>query len=343
MHILHALFTRYRGGLEQAYVNDTEALKARGHQITLVLREDALYREEAAAVAHNVMVVNPNGFYDIFAILKIRESLKKLRPDCIVAHNGRAIALLAYASWGLKIPLCGVSHSYKTARAFHANKLIVLSEHMRAHFAKAGFTKPMSIIPNLMHLPPKREFTTPGSPVLIGAIGRFSEEKGFADFFEALALLKATGLKFGVRLGGDGPEHDNLKALEASLGLTGLIDWQGWVSDKAEFYKGIDILCIPSREDSFPMVLLETLAYGVPIVATDAPGPASVLTDGVNGFVVPRRDAKALSAALYRVASEPKLAEWIAAEGLMKAEEFGFDHVATRWDEVLREFIVSGK
>ena len=339
MHILHALFTRYRGGLEQAYVNDTEALASRGHRVTALLRSDAPYREEAAAKADAVLSVNPNGFYDILAILKIRKILKRLRPDCIVAHNGRAITLLAYAAWGLKIPLLGVSHSYKTARAFHADMLVVLSEHMREHFAEAGFSKPMAVIPNLMHLPSEPMFNVPAGRIVIGAIGRFSEEKGFADFFQALAELKRTGVDFRVRLGGDGPELANLKALEASLGLGGSIEWLGWVKDKAGFYRGLNILCIPSREDSFPMVLLETLAHGVPIVATDAPGPASILTDGVNGFLVPRRDAKSMAHALHRLATEPKLAEWMAAEGVLKARDFGFENVAAQWDEVLQEFL----
>ncbi len=339
MHILHVLFTRYRGGLEQAYVNDTEALKARGHSITALVRLDAPYRDELSAHAASIITVNPNGFYDIFAIAKIRMQLRKTRPDCIIAHNGRAIALLAYAAWGLGIPLCGVSHSYKTARAFHADRLVVLSPHMRDHFLNAGFTKPITIIPNLMHLPPEPVFKQPSRPFVIGAMGRFSEEKGFADLFHALGELKKTGLDFRVHLGGDGPEQDNLKALETSLGLKGLIEWKGWVQDKAGFYKAIDVLCLPSREDSFPMVLLETLAHGVPVVSTDAPGPISVLTSGTNGILVPRQNAAALAEALHRVATQPALAERLALAGRVKAQDFGFDSVATQWDQMLRSFI----
>ena len=334
MHILHVLFTRYRGGLEQAFVNDTEALTSRGHKVTALIRSDAPYRDELSC---DMITVNPNGFYDIFAILKIRKILRERQPDCIIAHNGRAIALMAYAVWGLNIPLCGVSHSYKTARAFHADRLVVLSQHMRDHFIAAGFNKPITIIPNLMHLPPKPVFKKPGSPIVIGALGRFSEEKGFADFFHALHELKQTGLDFRVQLGGDGPELENLKSLETSLDLQGIIQWLGWVQDKAAFYRGLDILCIPSREDSFPMVLLETLAYGVPIVATDAPGPVSVLTDGVNGLLVPRQSNSALAQALYKVATQPVLAENMVTAGLAKAQDFGFEHVADAWDEMVKK------
>jgi len=335
MHILHVLFTRYRGGLEQAFVNDTEVLAAKGHRVTALVRHDAPYREELAAHADNIITLSPNGFYDIFAIAKIRMQLRRLRPDCIIAHNGRAIALLAYASWGLHIPLLGVSHSYKTARAFHADILVVLSEHMKAHFVAAGFAKPIIVIPNLMHLPPKPAFKKPGSPIVIGALGRLSEEKGFADFFHALQELKKMGLDFRLHLGGDGPELAHLKSLEVSLGLQGLIEWQGWVQDKAAFYRELDIMCLPSREDSFPMVLLETLAHGVPIIATDAPGPISILTDGMNGLLVPRQDPLSLAQALYKVATQPALAEKLATGGWKKAQDFGFENVAGQWDAVI--------
>ena len=196
MHILHVLFTRYRGGLEQAFVNDTEAFSAKGHKITAMVRQDAPYRDELLPYTNGIITVNPRGFYDIFAITKIRMYIRRLKPDCIVAHNGRAIALLAYASWGLHVPLCGVSHSYKTARAFYADMLVVLSPHMRKHFVAAGYKKPITVIPNLLHLPPEPVFKKPDRSIVIGAIGRFSEEKGFADFFHALCELKKTGINF---------------------------------------------------------------------------------------------------------------------------------------------------
>jgi len=343
MHILHTLFTRHLGGLEQAFINDTEALVARGHKVTALLRADAPYGEEVATHAASVQTVSPNGFYDILAIWKIRTLLKQIKPDVIVAHNGRAIALLAYAAWGLHIPLCGVSHSYKTARAFHCDMLVVLSEHMRNHFISVGYTKPMSVIPNLMHLPPRPEITKPGNPIVIGAIGRLSEEKGFADFLHALYELKQAGVPFIARIGGDGPEMQRLKLLERKYELNAHIQWAGWVTDKASFYREVDVICLPSREDSFPMVVIETLAYGVPMVATDAPGPVSMLTDGVNGLLVPRRDTSAMAKALQRLATEPELAVKLAEAGWEKAQDFAFDTVAKRWDETLTNFIAPAR
>lgn len=339
MHILHSLFTRHRGGLEQAFVNDTEALKSKGHKVTALVRPDAPYRDELIPHASEIITVIPRGFYDVFAIARIRMTLRKLRPDCIIAHNGRAIALLKYAAWGLGIPVCGVSHSYKTTHVMHADRLVLLSQHMRDHFVAAGYLKPITIIPNLMHLPAPRPLKTPSNPIVIGCIGRFSEEKGFADFFHALHELRQMGVGFIAHIGGGGHELENLKALEASLKLQGCIEWHGWVQDKAAFYNSLDIFCLPSREDSLPMVMLEALAYAIPFVSTDTPGPKAMIHNGVNGLLVPRQDPQALAKALYTAATQPQLLQTLAKNGNITAQQFGFAQVADQWDSLLTEII----
>lgn len=342
MYILHALFTRYLGGLEQAYINDTDALSSLGHKVTALLRDDAPYREEVEKHAASVITIKPTGFYDIAAAWKIRALLKQMRPDVIVAHNGRAISLLAYASWGMRIPLCGVSHSYKTARAFHADHLVVLSNHMRDHFARAGYSKSITVIPNLMHLPPPPAFRKPGSPVVIGAMGRFSAEKGFANLLHALHELKKTRTPFIAKIAGDGQEVQKLRLLERKCELTPYIRWLGWIEDKEAFYNDIDILCIPSHEDSFPMVMIEALAHGIPLVATDVPGAISVLTDKVNGMIVPRKDPAAMAKALQQIIAQPEMAGKMARAAWDKAQDFAFDAVAKQWGDTLAALIASG-
>jgi glycosyltransferase involved in cell wall biosynthesis len=343
MHIYHALFTAFRGGLEQAFVNDTEALRSKGHHVTALIRPDAPYRDELAPLASELSFVTPKGFYDVFAIAKVRMMLRKTRPDCIIAHNGRAITLMSYAAWGLGIPVCGVTHSYKATHVMRADRLVVLTQHMYDHFIKSGYNKPMTIIPNLMHLPPQPEFKPHRKTVVIGCIGRFSPEKGFDDFFHALHELKAMGLDFVAHVGGGGDELDNLKALKHSLGLQDHIKWCGWVKDKAAFYKELDIFCLPSRQDSLPMVMIESLAYGIPFVSTDTPGPATVIIEGVNGMVVPRENPSAMAKALYQVATNPQLAQKLASGALEKAKDFSFDAVANQWDALLNNIISANK
>lgn len=338
MHVLHALFTPVLGGLEQAYLNTTEALVSQGHKVTQVLRAEAPYRAQAASLAR-VVPLSPLGFYDVFAGWRARRLLRQIKPDIIVAHNARAIALFAFAAKGLGIPLAGVSHSYKTERAMQADALVVLSEHMKKHFIAAGYTKSIEVIPNLIRLPQKPQKRLRQMIPVIGAIGRLSPEKGFDLLLDALAELKRRGIAFKAVIGGDGEEAPRLKSQAEALGIGAKVQWQGWVGDKNGFYNQLDILCIPSRQDSFPMVVLEALAHGVPMVATDAPGPATMLTHGSDGLVVPREDKAALANALARLVMEPAYAAQLAEQGWQTIQNYDFQAIAKRWDEALKSFI----
>jgi len=342
MHILHALFTHVQGGLGQAHVNTTEALIAKGHQVTALMHPDSPYCGAVTALGAQLVTIKPTGFYDVFAVWKMRRLLKQLRPDIIVAHNSRAIALLSLAAKGTGIAVCGVSHSYKTARTKRADSLVVLSEHMRQNFIRGGYTKHIDVIPNFIHLPEMPSMPAFRKPVVIGSIGRFTPEKGFDDLICALGELKQMGVAFVARLGCDGEERAKLEALSKKLGLTDCLHFDGWIKDAKAFYKELDIFCLPSLEESFPLVILEALAYGVPIVATDTPGPITMLSDNVTGVLVPRGDVKAMAKALQRLATQPDMAARMAEAGWQRVQSYGFSAVADLWDAALKNLISDG-
>ncbi len=340
MHIVHALFTKYKGGLEQAYINDTKALIATGHRITAFVRADAPYIGELRECVSEVRTFMPRGFYDFRAIIKMFHELARLRPDAVIAHNGRAIQLMFFACVGLKIPVVGVSHSYKTRRIKKCDALIVLSEHMRQHFEKKGYpAAKMRVIPNLLHLPNEPHFQQRRKPIVIGAIGRFTGEKGFDDLLLALRIVKLNGFEFKAIIAGDGPLAEDLKAKAKHHEVDSHIEWAGWVKNKTAFYRSLDILCLPSLKDSFPMVLLEALTHKVPILATDVPGAISMLHDGEDGLIVPRGQPIAFARELIRMIENQELCSYMAEGGWQTVQQYGFSHVAGRWNEVLGELL----
>lgn len=99
---------------------------------------------------------------------------------------------------------------------------------------------------------------------------------------------------------------------------------------KRDFYAGIDAFCLPSRTDSFGLVLLEAWANGKPVVAYRAGGPADLIRDGSDGFLVRCGDVSELAVRLQRLANIPELAR--------KMGELGRERVATefRWDDKLK-------
>ncbi len=102
-------------------------------------------------------------------------------------------------------------------------------------------------------------------------------------------------------------------------------------SDVPRYYKTADVFCAPATSgESFGIVLLEAMAVGKPIVATNIEGYAGVVSDGEDGVLVPPQDGKALAEALISVMSDEALREQMGARGRLEAEEYSWEHIAQR-------------
>jgi phosphatidylinositol alpha-mannosyltransferase len=165
-------------------------------------------------------------------------------------------------------------------------------------------------------------------------LGRHEPRKGLAVLLEALRELPAD---VTVWVGSDGPETDELKRRHAG---DPRIEWLGRLSEeeKVARLRGADVVCFPSlRGESFGVVLLEGMAAGTPIVATELPGYANVARSGQDALLVPPGDAAALAAGIEQVLGDPELASALVASGRERAAEFSMDRLAERYLEVFAE------
>jgi glycosyltransferase involved in cell wall biosynthesis len=129
-------------------------------------------------------------------------------------------------------------------------------------------------------------------PVNIGLLGQISPHKGHEDAIEALRQL---GAGFRLIIAGKG-EHSYVTRLqEMSRGLA--VEFSGFAEFK-EFFEKVDILLVPSWEEPFGIVILESMATGIPVISTSAGGPLDIIRPGTNGLLVPPRNPPALAAAV---------------------------------------------
>jgi glycosyltransferase involved in cell wall biosynthesis len=134
----------------------------------------------------------------------------------------------------------------------------------------------------------------PFPPPVVGAVGRFSREKGLDVFVRALALLP----RVSAVLVGDGPERHRLEGLARDLGVQGRIAVTGWTPHARAHVASFDVLAVPSRFEGFPLVIPEGMLAGVPTVASDVGSVAEAVVHGETGLLVPPEDHEALAAAL---------------------------------------------
>lgn len=147
----------------------------------------------------------------------------------------------------------------------------------------------------------------PGTQVIFTA-GRLSREKGHLDLVEATALLRdAGGLPpFSIVVAGEGPERRAIESRCSELNLTNFL-LAGHQPDVQAWYGAADVFVLPSHSEGSPMALLEAMAAGLPVVATNVGGVPEIARADENAVLVPGRDPKGLAAGMRRVLLDSEL------------------------------------
>ena len=306
------------GGIEQSFLDYTEALLATGHFVGAVTHPNAAVNKALDAMNISQTTLPNKGVWDKAAARKLGAFARALRADIVIAHGNRAIAFATEALRG-DIPVVAVAHNYHFQYMHRADMIFALTHHMaRALHDQTGIPLDrVCIMPNMMRMTGGGFVRhTWREPPMIGAMGRFVPKKGFDVFLRSLALLKERGYEFRARLGGGGECERSLKRLVRKLELESRVEFTGWVSDKQAFFDSIDIFCLPSHHEPFGIVLLEAMAQKLPIVATDTEGPGEMLVPMQNGLLAARGDAVALADALAYMLDDESRARDMAGEGL---------------------------
>jgi glycosyltransferase involved in cell wall biosynthesis len=147
----------------------------------------------------------------------------------------------------------------------------------------------------------KRKFGFPPERLVIGAVGRLSEEKGFDHLIRATAELVKAGFDLSLLIVGEGDQEPYLRSLSTELGCADRVTLLGYRSDLTELYQAMDVFALSSLREGLPNVVLEAMALEIPIVATSVAGVAQLIRDGETGLLVPPKSVAELSAALARL------------------------------------------
>ncbi|MEM2447093.1 MAG: glycosyltransferase family 4 protein [Candidatus Bathyarchaeia archaeon] len=166
---------------------------------------------------------------------------------------------------------------------------------------------------------------------VVGFLGPFNKDKGVYDLIKAARILWAQGVDFDLVIAGIHQEKRvTTLSGETRLHLIGPLDEEG----KRDFLDGIDILAMPSRVESFGLVYLEAWANGKPVIGAYAGGVPDVITDGIDGILVPFGNPIALSEALQSLLQD--------RERATRMGRVGFDKVVTHftWDKIFQRLEV---
>ena len=254
---------------------------------------------------------------------RIARILGAFAPEVVHVHEPFAPSTALWAVLAAKAPLVATFHSgAEPARLYDvagpvlrrlARRLeirIAVSE-AAAEVARRRLGGRFEVVPNAVDVERFEAATPadlgPGTKILF--VGRLDERKGFAFAVRAFAELAAERADLRLVVAGDGPERGELGGLPT--GIRERVMLLGTVPnvDLPPVHAACDAFIAPNvGGESFGIVLVEAMAAGLPVIASDIPGFNEVVRDGLDGLLVPPRDARALAGALARVLDDPTFA-----------------------------------
>ena len=195
----------------------------------------------------------------------------------------------------------------------------------------------------------RRSLGVPDTARLVGVVSRLSRLKGIEDFLQAAATISATrdNVRF-VIVGEPSPINDRayfeeLCAQARSLGIAGLVTFTGLRSDVPELMSAFDVSVMPSLNEALSNVLLESMAAGAAVVATNVGGTPEALRDGVNGVLIPPSRPELMAAAIERLLDAPAQARQLGIKARQTIEErYSLDRMV-RATELLYDGLLSAK
>ncbi|MDA0633550.1 glycosyltransferase family 4 protein [Nonomuraea sp. MCN248] len=211
--------------------------------------------------------------------------------------------------------------------------VVVLTETSRAEYVAALPGTPVVRIPNGIPMA-GREPSDHTAPVVI-AVGRLVRQKGFDYLIQAFASIAGEHPDWEVRVFGTGPSEDKLRERIEEAGLTGRFRLMGRTEKIHEEMAAASIYALSSRIEGLPMAMIEAMGHALPVVAFDCPtGPADVLTNGVDGVLVPPRDPAALGAELSRLMGDLDTRRRLGTAAAETARSYSPEVVMPLWERL---------
>ena len=168
----------------------------------------------------------------------------------------------------------------------------------------------------------RKEFSIQKNESIVGVLGRLSSEKGHNIFLKAIADIKQqTPKACRYVIVGDGAEKTNLQLLAKKLQISDRVIFTGYYHNIYCFLKFCDVFVLPSIRESLPLVLLEAMSFGIPVVATDVGGVSELINNKSVGFLIKPGSSKQLGEAILQILSNSEAAERIGEKGRQRVTQ----------------------
>lgn len=354
------------GGAERVAANLADGWHEAGHSVRIITHE-SLHTIEYRPLpgVELVSCASPDGkpARGPGRLMRLRRVLAHRHADVVVAVQGNVAIEAVLASTRLGLRIVGCEHSTPTRavqgrlwrflRPFAYRRLAAIVSLTAGAADELRQLCPGSnivVIPNALRLP-LPEKTPRVDPVLLLplkthcllAAGRMVEAKGFDHLIANFATLASRRSDVCLVILGEGPLYSQLSRQVDDLGLQGRVLLPGRSGNIMEWYLRASVYLMTSRWEGLPMVLLEAMGHGVPVVSTDfSYGPRDVIRNGIDGFIVPEGDSDVWCDTVVSLLEDNDRRRSLGARAREVISRFSEGRVLALWDELFAGLGVPG-
>jgi glycosyltransferase involved in cell wall biosynthesis len=365
LRICMVLPTLARAGMEIVAARLSTGLVRNGHEVSVAcIEESGPIAEQLAAAGVAVDVVPAPGLAANVRAPALVAWFGARRPNVVHTHSGawlkgaraaRAarVRAVVHTVHGLLDREPWYSDFLKRRAAAATSAVVAVSHPLRSHLLSSTRLSPSEVrtIPNGIdtlafspELPDSRARLLPGSDgrIVVGCVARFEPVKNHDLLLRAFRDARQTRPELLLVLVGDGTLRLGAEAQARSLGIADEVRFVGDQPDAASWYRCFDAFVLASRAEGTSMSILEAMASGCSIIATDVGGNRALLGEDDAGRLVPSEDAAALAAAMAELGPSPGTAARLASAARQRAERL-YSHavMVERYEALYREVLAS--
>jgi glycosyltransferase involved in cell wall biosynthesis len=302
---------------------------------------------------------------DLRALVSLRAAIRSFQPQVVHTHSSKAGILGRFAAHLVGVPAVHTVHGfgftplqaapmrflYRTAErtmARFTDHFVTVSETDRLRGIELGIFPPEKVTliragVDLGRFRAAKDGDTvrerlgvPVGPPMVTQVGNFKPQKAPLDFVRVSAAVYETHPDAWFVMVGDGPLRGPAESLARELGVADRMVFSGWWDDVPGLLAATTVSVLTSRHEGLPCSIVESLAAGVPVVATAVDGTVEVVRSGINGLLAPAGDVSGLAQSIGRLLSDPGLRTRMAAAAREGLEAFDRDLMVRQQEDLYR-------
>jgi len=348
-------------GMETVVANLSRSLVRRGHAVGITcLQTRGVLADALDGEGIRVNMVDASGPGTLLWPSALTHWIRRVAPDIVHAHSGVWMKSARAARGAGVRAMIHTMHGFPDVDPWHrpwieraaarwTSAITVVSEPLRQYV-----TQTLHVDAGRVHLllngvdatrfrpgtaaDANPRFGQPARRFIIGHIGRFSPVKNHALLLESFQRVRTEFPEAFLVLVGDGPLREEVRARASAIGLTEHVAFPGVHADASPLYRDFDLFVLPSLLEQTSMSILEAMASGTPVVATDVGGSAALLDQGHAGVLVPSGDADALATAILELMRDPERRRELGRRGRARVlAEYDHEKMVDRYETLYHD------